>query len=87
MLAFHTVDSIMSGQPFVEKTKIGVYKLSDVGVVLQHMVEEHFRFANHRDSQQFVELGVQVGIRFGEVNVAEVKPLSGKIARECGRLG
>src|SRR5690606_40748370 len=39
----------------------------------------------HGDFEGFVELGIKMPVRFGEVDVAEVEPLAGKVFGKCRR--
>lgn len=56
--------------------------VGDAEVIVDHFAEEGAGFIEHGVLEDFIELGVELGVGGGEVDVLEAEPAVGEVADE-----
>ena len=80
-------DAVVLGEAFVEHGEVAVQDVPHAEVVPEQFLEEVLRLGDHGLLQVLLELGVELGVGLGEVDVAEVEPATEQVAGEARRLG
>src|SRR5205807_10130719 len=81
----HIRNLVMPRQPFIDECVVGIEKIQNAPILPEHAGEEEFRFLLHGLTQIFIEIRKFRGVGQNRLEVAQIKPLTGKVLHQSVR--